>query len=578
MDKARVAAILDEMGTLLALQGENVFRCNAYHNAARALEQLPGDLVQLVAANQLVGVKGIGETMREKITELATTGKLASYEELRAQVPSGLLELLRVPGLGPKKVKALFDELRVDSPAKLKAACQDGRVASLKGFGARMQAKILEGLEFLDRVGKRFHLPDAEAWGQKLLGLMLKQPGVRRGELCGSLRRRRETVADLDILLSAEDAGPIMAAFIAAPGMTQVLAHGPTRSSIMLENGLQADLRVVKDAEFPFALHYFTGSKDHNIAMRSLAQDRGYKLNEYALMGEKGPIPCQDEAELFRALGLDFIPPELREGTGELAAAAAHALPQLVTRADLRGTFHNHTTASDGTATLMEMAAAARDLGLEYLGIGDHSQSLGVANGLTPDRVRKQWTEIDKLNAKYDGFTVLKGTECDILPDGSLDFDDDLLAGFDYVVASVHTHFGQSRAEMTQRILRAVAHPRVTMLGHMTGRLLLKRDSYAVDIDAVLKAAAQAGTIIEINASPWRLDLDWLHVKQARDLGILFAINPDAHSTGELANLRFGIDVARRGWLTAHDVLNTLPRTKVIERLKQGKPFRSSMR
>lgn len=568
VDKAFIAKLLDECGTLLALQGENDFRCRAYHNGARAIEQYEGDFVGAVQRDELGHVPGIGETLTVKIKEIIETGRLAFHEKLKAEIPAGLVDMLRINGLGPKKIALLHDTLKISTIAELQKACEQNKIAVLKGFGEKTQAKILEGIAFLDKVGHRFLLQDAEIIGNRLLELVQSVKGVQRCQLCGSLRRRRETVADLDVLVSAKDAEKVMAAFTTAPDVEQVLGRGPTKSSVLLKQGIQADIRVVEDASFAFASHYFTGSKDHNIAMRQRAIDFGLRLNEYALEGAKKKLPAHTEEELFAHLKLDYIPPELRENTGEIPAAENHELPKLITLGDLVGTLHCHTTYSDGANTLEEMALAAKALGLKYLGIGDHSQSLGVARGLTPERVKKQWKEIDTLNKKLKGIQLLKGTECDILPDGEMDFDDKLLAEFDYVVASVHTHFTQTREQMTQRIIRALENQHVDILGHATGRLLLKREGYAVDLDAVIKTAAKTGTIIEINAHPVRLDLDWLHVKQARSLGVRFAINPDAHSTDEIALIKYGIDVARRGWLTKDDVLNARPWEKAQKLLK----------
>ncbi len=557
IDKAEIAKILDDCGTLLALKGENDFRCRAYHNASRAIEQYEGDFVGKVQRGELGHIPGIGETLTAKIKEIVDTGKLEFLDNLKAELPAGLVEMLKIGGLGPKKIAVLHQTLKISSVAELQKACEAGTIAGLKGFGEKTQAKILEGIAFLDKVGHRFLINAAEELGLKLLELVRSVKGVQRSELCGSLRRRKETVADLDILVSATNVDAVMDVFTQSPDVDQVLVRGETKSSVVLKQGIQADLRVVADTSFAFALHYFTGSKEHNIAMRQRAIDHGLRLNEYALEGGKKKLAAHTEEELFAHLGLQYIHPELRENTGEIAAAAEKKLPTLIEMADLVGTFHCHTTASDGAHTLEEMAQAAKKLGLKYLGIGDHSQSLNVARGLTPERVKKQWKEIDALNEKLTGFQVLKGTECDILPDGELDFEDKLLAEFDYVVASVHTHFTQTREQMTERILKAIRNPHVDILGHATGRLLLRRDGYALDLDAIMKAAAETGTIIEINAHPARLDLDWLHVKQAKALGVKFAINPDAHSTDEIALLRFGIDVARRGWLTKADVINT---------------------
>jgi DNA polymerase (family X) len=578
MTQDEVAAALDEIGTLLALKGENAFRCNAYHNAARTIQQLGGDLKQLVAEGKLREVRGIGDTLQQKIATLVTTGRLPYLEELRASIPAGLVQMLRLPGMGPKKVKALHDAFGIDTIEKLQAACEGGTVAGLKGFGEKTQQKILEGIAFLGQVGNRVRLDLALPLGEELLGQVRTMPGVIRAEVCGSLRRRRETAKDIDILASSADPQPIMDTFVKLPEVVQVVAHGPTKSSVVAamhihgeKVTLNADLRVVTDEQYPFGLLYFTGCKEHNIRLRQRAIDRGLSLNEYALAGPKKSIPAKDEADIYTALGMEYVPPELREDTGEVEAAEAKALPVLVEQSDIRGVFHNHTTASDGTATLEEMALAAKRLGFEYFGVGDHSQSLTVARGLPPGAVRKQWAEIDRLNQKLDGITILKGTECDILEDGSLDYPDELLAGFDYVVVSVHTLFGMPEEQMTARVCKALSHPRVTMLGHSTGRLLLRRDGYKINLDEVLKTAARHGKMIEINAQPSRLDLDWVHVKQAKAMGIPIVINPDAHSTGELAYYRYGVDVARRGWLTKDDVFNTRSLAAVMKELKRRK-------
>jgi DNA polymerase (family X) len=574
MTKDEVAAALEEIGTLLELKGENPFRCNAYHNAARAVRQIDGDLDQLIESKGLGEVRGIGTTLVEKITALVKTGELPFLTNLRLEVPSGMRDMMRIPGLGPKKIKAVHDSLNVSTVAALEAACKDGRVAELKGFGAKTQAKILEGIAFLGQVGQRVRIDQALPLGLALLEQLRKLPGVIRSELCGSLRRRRESAKDIDILLSAPDSKPIMDAFVSLPEVMQVVGHGETKSSIVASMAiggekvvLNADLRVVADESFPFALHYFTGSKEHNIRMRARAIAYDLSLNEYALANDKRSIPCAEEADIFKALDLDWIPPELREDTGEIEAAEKHTLPKLIEPDDVRGVFHNHTTASDGTASLEEMALAAKKLGLEYLGIADHSQSLKFANGLTVERVRAQWEEIDALNAQLKGIRILKGIESDILEDGSLDYDDEFLMQFDYVVGSVHTHFGMPAEQMTARICKAIAHPALTMLGHATGRLLLRRDAYKVDLDAVLRAAAKHGKMIEINAQPMRLDVDWAHCKKAKALGVPLVINPDAHAPAELALYEYGVNEARRGWLEKGNVFNTRPAKEVIKDL-----------
>jgi DNA polymerase (family 10) len=575
MDKDQVAGILDEIGTLLELQGENSFRCNAYHNASRAIAQMETNLADAVKNDKLDDVPGIGATLKEKITTLVTTGKLPFYEDLRAKTPPGLLEMLRVPGMGPKKVKTLYDELGIDTLDKLKDACEHNRIAGLKGFGAKTQQKILEGITFLGQSADRVRIDQALPLAEAVLEEMRSGPGVVRIELCGSLRRRKETIKDIDILISSAKPAPLMERFVHLPQVQQIVAHGPTKSSVVVADKgdggkpllMNADLRIVEDSEFAFALNYFTGSKEHNVALRARAQARGLKLNEYALAGPKNSIRCKDESELYRALELEYVSPELRENTGEIEAAEKDELPKLVEFDDIKGIFHCHTNWSDGSNTLEEMAQGAKKLGLHYLGIADHSQSLTVANGLSPERVYKQQQDIDALNKKLKGIKLFKGIECDILADGKLDYKDDVLATFEYVVASVHSHFNQPIEEMTARICRALRHPRVTMLGHSTGRLLLRRDGYAVDLEAVLQEAAKHDKMIEINAHPMRLDLDWVHCKRAKALDVKLVINPDAHSVSDLAYYRYGVDVARRGWLEKGNVFNTLSAVQVTKAL-----------
>jgi len=571
----QVVDVLQRIALLLELQGENPFKVRAYHNGARALEMLEGDLGTLVREDQLKGIPGIGDALREKISTLVTTGKLPYYEELVAQFPPKLFELFDVPGLGPKKIKALYEQLNVASLADLEKACQNDRIAALDGFGAKTQEKLLHSLETLKQGAGR-HLASVAAHASAtLLEDLRAHPDTIRLSAGGSTRRRNETVHDIDIIVSTRNPAAISRAFREHPLVDRVLAAGDTKSSVMLKNGLQADLRVVSDEEYPFALMYFTGSKEHNIVLRGLAQDRGWTLNEYRLAPVKkgaAKIPrIRDERDIYELFGFDYIEPELRENRGEFEAAAKHKLPDLVKLEQLKGTFHNHTRASDGRNTLAEMAAAAQELGLQYLGIADHSKASFQANGLDAARLKKQIAEIKALNKDFDGFRLFSGTECDILKDGSLDFSDSVLAQLDYVVASVHSSFTLGEAEMTKRLIRAMENPHVTMLGHMTGRLLLKRESYAVNIPAVLDAAAEAGTFIELNADPHRLDMDWRWWRLAKEKGVQCVINPDAHATDGLQNLYFGIGAARKGWLTKNDVVNCLPLKKVIPVLEAKK-------
>ena len=569
METPRIARILGEMGTLLEVQGENAFRVRAYQQVAQILKGLPNDLSEMIADGSLAAIPGIGATMLAKITQLSTAGHLPAFEELKQATPPGLIPLLRVPGLGPKKIKLLRETLRIESLADLRAAAESNQIAALKGFGAKTEAKIVEGIDFLESVGDRILQSTARRLIAPIFAAVRARPEVIRAAVCGSLRRRAETIGDLDILFSSDDPTPVLDAFVALPEVAKVLAHGGSKASVRLLDGVQCDLRGVRDDQFPFALHYFTGSKAHNIAMRKRAIARGLKLSEYALEGPDGPIACQTEADLFRALDLAEIPPELREDGAEFALAEAGPISRLIERTDLTGTFHCHTDWSDGGATLDEMVAAARAAGLNYLGIADHSRSAAYAGGLSVDRVRAQWAAIDTLNEKLNGsLRIFKGTECDILADGTLDFPDEILAGFDYVVASVHSGFGMDRNMMTARLRRAARHPLVTMLGHPTGRLLLARDSYAVDLDAVLDAAAEAGTMVEINANPHRLDLDAIHARQARERGITLVINPDAHATSGFADLDYGVGVARKAGLGAEAIFNTQPPDEVARSLQ----------
>ncbi|QDU62894.1 DNA polymerase/3'-5' exonuclease PolX [Planctomycetes bacterium Pan216] len=571
MNRKEIAKVLDECGTLLELKGENPFRANAYHNASRAIQRLEGDLDDLLEQKKLGSVKGIGKTMVEKVEELVETGSLKFLEKLRGEVPSGLVEMLRINGFGPKRIHQAYKELGVDSVEKLKLAASDGRLAGMKGFGKKTAEKVLEGIAFLDESGRRVLYPVARELAERVMEALAGHPAIKRMTLCGSLRRGRATIKDIDLLVASDDSEPIMKQFVELPDVRQIVGHGSTKSSVVLDNGMACDLRVVADKHFPFAMHYFTGSKEHNVAMRARAQDYGLKLNEYELAGEKKNIACKEEEDIFAALDLDPIPPELREDTGEIAAAADKSLPKLLESGDLTGIFHCHTTASDGGATLEEMAAGAKAAGFGYLGLADHSQTAAYANGLSPERVREQQKKIDAFNAKSDGFRLFKGIESDILADGSLDYDEKTLESFDYVVASIHQPMNMSETEMTERICRAIRHPRCTMIGHLTGRLLLHRDGYPLDVETILREAAKHNTMIEINAHPWRLDLDWVNCKRAKALGVKVAINPDAHSVEGIDDTKYGVLTARRGWLEAGDVFNTLPVDEIAKRLRAGK-------
>ncbi len=569
--KEDVIELLESIARLLELKGENVFKVRAYTNAVRTLETFSGNFDELVEQQRLGEIGGIGAALEDKITEFATTGALPYYENLKAEFPSTLFDLFELQGLGPKKIKALWEELGITTVESLEAACKEGKVASLKGFGAKTASNILTSIEARKQYSGAFRFGDIAAGAELLLEEIKELPDVLQASLAGSYRRRKEIVHDLDFLVSTRHPAVVSDFFVQHALVETVLAHGATKSSVRLKNGIQADLRVVTPEQYPSALNYFTGSKEHNIALRSRALARGWTLNEYRLGPDEkakqtpDPIPpIHTEADLYRALGLDYIEPELREDRGEIAAAAAHKLPHLIQLENLRGTFHNHTTASDGRNSLAEMAEAAMELGLEYLGISDHSISSPQAHGLDAKRLLAQVAEIRELNKELGpDFRLFSGVECDILKDGSLDYPDEVLAELDYVVASVHASFTLSQPEMTARIIKAISNPHVTMLGHLTGRLLLSRDAYAVDIPAIIDAAADTGTIIELNSNPRRMDMDWRWWPLAKEKGVRCSINPDAHSVSHFQFLWNGIGVARKGWLTASDVINTLPLGKI---------------
>jgi DNA polymerase (family X) len=565
--KKEVAAILEEIGILLELKGDNPFKTRAYFNAARTVSGLTDDLHELVESGKIVDIKGIGKALAEKITTLVTTGTLPYYEELKSEFPPTIFELLNIPGLGPKKIKKLYDTLGISSLVELEYACHENRLLDLEGFGSKTQENILKGIDAKKKYGEKFHYPVAEEAALSIYDHLCRAKGIRRSEIAGSLRRRKEIIGDIDILVSAaqKDAPGIMKQFTSAPDVERVLAEGKTKSSVLLKTGINVDIRVVADKEYPFALHYFTGSKEHNIHMRRIAQERKLKLNEYGLFRESNdkPVQCAEEKDIFETLGLEYIPPELREDLGEIEAAAKRRLPDLIEEKNLRGTFHCHTTYSDGANTLKEMANAAQTMKWQYLGIADHSQSAQYARGLSKADVKKQRKEIESLNRTFDSFRIFHGIESDILGDGSLDYDETVLREFDYVVASVHSRFKMSEAEMTGRVIKALRNKYVTVLGHPTGRLLLSRDGYQIDLVRVIEAAADYGKAIEINSHPYRLDLDWRMVKFAKEKGVKIFINPDAHTTDGLADVRFGVGIARKGWLEQSDVVNTLSLSEV---------------
>jgi DNA polymerase (family X) len=597
MTKEKIADALEEIATLLELKDENPFKIRAYQNAARSIEAFGASFSDLQNQETLEKIPGVGKAIAAKISELATTGGLKFLDELRAEFPSAILELFSIPGLGAKKIKALYEQLKISSIADLQTACESGQVAKLPGFGETTQTKICNAIANRTKHMGSFQFGEIAAEAEHLRSDLAAHPDASQVSVAGSFRRRKEIVRDLDFIVASKSPEAITEFFCAHPLVESLIARGPTKTSVRLKSGIQCDLRVISNVEYPFALNYFTGSKEHNIVMRNRALHRGWTLNEYRLGPaptlEKADLPespakrrgktnvegalvprrakilaINDETELYRALGLDFIPPELRENCGEFEAAENGKLPRLIELENLRGTFHCHTTASDGHNSLEEMVAAAQELGLEYIGIADHSRSSVQAHGLDAARLNVQRAQIRKLQSTLSDIHVFSGIECDVLRDGSLDFDDEILAQLDFVVASVHSTFNLSEVDMTKRVIRAISNPFVTMLAHPTGRLLLKREGYAIDIPAVIEAAAETGTWIELNAAPKRLDLDWRWWPLAKSKGVRCVINPDAHRVSRLQDLWFGIGAARKGWLTKEDVTNCLPLVKIQSALK----------
>lgn len=570
-NKKEIAAFLEKVGSVLEIKGENPFKVRAYYNAARVISGLTQDLGELIKENRLTELPGIGKHLSDHIQELCQTGKVKEYEKVLASVPEGILAMLDIPGMGPKKVKVVWEKLDLTTVGDLELACQHGNVAHLEGFGEKTQEKILAGIAQLKKHAGQFLYAQALEAAEDLFAKISSHPKAKKACLAGSLRRRKEVIKDIDIVVATQNPQPVMDFFVKLPQVERVLAHGETKSAVVLKTGMQTDLRCVSEAEFPFALHYFTGSKEHNIAMRGLAQDKGMKLNEYGLFTLKGEkrVPCKDEAEIFAKLGLTYIEPELRENRGEIEAARAGKLPKLVDVKDIRGVFHCHSTWSDGTASIEAMVEGAQALGFEYFGIADHSETAKYAGGLTPDRIKKQFQEIDRLNQKLKGIHIFKGIEADILSDGSMDMGDKVLSQFDYVVASVHSKFNLPEKEMTARIIKAIKNKHVRILGHMTGRLLLQREGYPVNVEQVIEACADYGVVIEINSNPMRLDIDWRNIPFARKKNVMLVINPDAHSVEGISHFRYGVGIARKGWLTAKEVLNTRSVEEIQKWLKR---------
>jgi DNA polymerase (family 10) len=557
---AEIASELDKVADLLDIEGANPFRVRAYRRAARLVGELPRGITDMLAAGEnLDDLPGIGEDLAEKIATIAKGGHLPLLTDLERQVPAGITALLAIPGLGPKRVHQLHEALGIDTIDKLAAAIKAGKVHDVPGFGPGVEAKLLRAIEAGGGQTGRTMLASVEQQVELLLLHLRQAEGVKRVDAAGSFRRRRETVGDLDIVAAAAPSEPVMRRFVGHEDVTEVVEQGPTRATVRLRDGLQVDLRVVPEPSFGAALCYFTGSKAHNIALRRIAADRGLKLNEYGLFKGDKRLAGRTEAELYQSLGLAWIPPELRENLGEIDAARDGRLPRLVTVEDIVGDLHVHTTASDGRASLAEMARAAQTKGYQYMAITDHSRRLAMAHGLDPARLARQIDEIDRMNAKQPDFVVLKAIEVDILEDGTLDLPDQVLRRLDLVVGAIHSRFELPRNQQTERILRAMDNRCLSILAHPTGRLINQRPAYEVDMERVMRGAAERGCALELNAQPERLDLMDTHCRLARQLGVKLAISTDAHAAVELDFMRFGIDQARRGWLEPGDVLNTRP-------------------
>ncbi len=572
MDKRDlIADVLKKIAILLELKGENAFKIRAYRTGSEIVETYSGDLLKLALKNELENIKGIGTALAKKIHELATTGKLEYFENLKSEFPESIFDLFTISNLGPKKIKLLYDQLGIDSISKLKQSCESGHVEGIPGFGNKSVSKILDSISFHEENANTFRLGDVAPIAESILEFLRSHPDTDQASIAGSYRRGKEILHDLDFIVSTRSPESIIHSFINMDTVAETISHGSTKSSIRLDNGLQCDLRAVSNAEYPFTLNYFTGSKAHNIQVRALALKKGYKLNEYGLIPKTDKKSystisesIHTESDLYQALGLKMIHPCLRENSGELEAAENNKLPELVTLENLRGTFHNHTTASDGKNTLEEMASAAKDLGMQYLGISDHSKSSVQANGLSTEQLLSQIKEIQSLNdSSSNDFRIFSGIECDILKDGTLDYEDEILSKLDYCIASIHSSFSLPEKEMTSRIIKAIENPNVTMIGHLTGRLLLIRKPYAVDVSKIIDACASNHTHIEINANPHRLDMDWRWWRQAKDKGVKCSINPDAHRIEHFQFLHFGIKIAQKGWLGPNDVINCLPLNEI---------------
>lgn len=567
-----VAEMFERMADLLEIKGANRFRVRSYRDAAQTVSSLSADLADMVERGEdLTELSGVGDSLAGKIEQMVETGTVEQLEKLESEIPPGLRDMMKVEGLGPKRVKTIWEELGAESLDELETLAREERIRELEGFGPKTEQNILEGMDRARVDRGRTRIDIAEERAEAMIDYLREDDAVDRVTAAGSYRRRKETVGDLDILVSCDEPEEVTERFVQFEDVVEVVSQGSTRSTVYVRGDFQVDLRVVPEESYGAAMKYFTGSKEHNVACRQRGVERDLKINEYGVFeGEdEERVGGATEEEIYDLIDLEYVPPELREARGEVDAAAEGELPDLVEADDIRGELHSHTTATDGANELREMVEAAREFGYEYLGITDHSKAMTVAGGLDADRLRDQMSRIDALNGEYDDFTILKGCEVDILEDGSLDLPDDVLEELDYTICSVHSKFGLDREEQTARIVRAAEHPQCDIVGHLTGRMIGKREGYDVNVERVLEAAAEHGSVPEINAQPKRLDLKDIHVKQARELGLPVVVTTDAHSTDHFRYVRYGVDQARRGWLEADDVLNTRPVDELLEALSE---------
>jgi DNA polymerase (family 10) len=573
IDNKRVSTVLEEVALFMELKGENPFKIKAYSHAARTIEFLEEDLGGTLREGRLKEIKGIGEALAQHITELVTTGRLQLHEDLKNSIPPGHLEMIKIPGLGPKKIKALHDRLNIKTVGELEYACLENRLVDLQGFGQKSQEKILQGIQQVNRYKGQYLYGEVIEPAREVLKKILSHPKVIRGNLAGSLRRKMEVVRNINFVLGTHYPQEVLSGFSKLPEVEVVQPNDEAGGCTFLLSGVRVDLRITSDQTFPHALFCFTGSLAHRTSMLERAKGTGFKLSEEGLYRNGKPISCKEEEGIFNALGLDFIPPELRENQGEIEASEIHRLPRLIEEHDIKGVFHVHSFYSDGTNSIRSMALASKKMGFSYIGISDHSQSAHYAGGLSRERLQKQWKEIDQLNQEMEGFAILKGIESDILPDGSLDYEASILKEFDFVIASVHSHFTMPREEMTQRVVKAIRNPYTTILAHPTGRLLLAREPYAIDMMRIIDEAGRSGVAIELNAHPYRLDIDWRLCKYAKEKGVTIAINPDAHEEEGLKDTYYGVGIGRKGWLEPGNILNALDLGEMKAFLGRRKPF-----